>query len=212
MSTPKDPRAVREAEIHQAFAEAADELELELEVPASSAEEPRMVGALAPAAHVTVNVDESSMPEPCEDDQKAIQDLIETWERAEVDGLADVAEKITTNPFVIIKPDVKNDGDGTVGTEPTPQPAVVDHVYFKGWVQTDKFRELVDAFPTKSPRKIEVNDVQINFIGPLLASVLYNTREEGSEGKVYLANAAAIAVKHGKGWKLTQFAKHARHE
>ena len=189
----RDPSSIdRELALQQAFEAAAEKFELKLEKGPSGAEEPRMVGALAPAAHVTTDVDDSEMPIAAENDDKAIAEVIEKWETADVDRLLEVAKEVTHEPYVIIKPDHTVDGAShTAG--------VVDHKFFEEWVRSETFQELTSQFEPKNPREVEISGLDINYIGPRMASVVYKTRENGAKG-TYIANVAAFMVKENGGW------------
>ena len=194
----------RESALRQAFAEAAKDLDLEFDRPASAAEEPRMVGALAPAAHVTTDVDDAAMPKGDDhEDSLAIQEVIEKWETADVDKLVDVASQVANDPYVIIKPvqggSAAADGNAHDCTEYSA--SVVDHVYFRGWVQSETFLALTSKFEPKDPRDVQISGINISFVGPTIASVVYQTKETGTQG-VYNANVGAFMVKHSDGgWK-----------
>jgi hypothetical protein len=184
--------ADREIALQRAFDAAAEDLDLQLEKGPSGAEEPRMVGALAPAAHVTTDVDDSQMPVGIEDDDTAIANVVEKWETADKDKLLEVAKEVTHEPYVIIKP-VHEEGDYTHTAE------IVDHEYFGEWVQSETFQELAAQFESKDPREVEISGLSITYLGSLTASVVYKTRENGTQGN-YVSNVAAFMVKEDGNW------------
>ena len=140
------------------------------------------------------------------DDSKAIEGLIYRWEHTEQDHLVDEAVQVTTNPFAIIKP-----AEG----EATPLlPGLIRHEDFAQWVESPAFQKLVDTFPGRTPRKVNIEDLTISYLGPHIASVQYVAREEGVEtdGRCpeYISQTVAVLVKNDGAWKFTLFTKHAR--
>jgi hypothetical protein len=183
----------REIALQNAFDDAAEELDLQLVKGPTGAEEPRMVGALAPAAHVTTDVDDSDMPISIEDDDAAIAAVIEKWETADKDQLLEAAKEVAHDPYVIIKPVPETDGS----VSHTAQ--IVDHDYFGQWVKSDTFQELANQFEPKDPREVEISGLSINYLGSLTASVVYKSRENGAKG-TYVSNVAAFMVKEDGSW------------
>ncbi len=188
-----------EGQLQEAFTEAAPTLDLELETPPSPAREPRMVGAFAPAAHVTTDTDEATMPDTASDPEAEIQALIEKWETTTRDDLVATAKEVTTDPYCIIKP--KSGGGETVET--------VSHDAFEKHVTSDDFETLYARFTPKEPRQVEIGELSIKISGPYIASVTYNTTEQG-EGGTYKSDVVAVTVyEAGSGWKYAVYTKHA---
>jgi hypothetical protein len=196
---PSDRSPLGEGKVQQAFAEAASTLDLELETPPSPAKEPRMVGAFAPAAHVTTDTDTSAMPDTASTAESEIQALIETWENTSREDLVATAKEVTTDPYCIIKP--KSRGGETVET--------ISHEAFEEHVGTDDFQVLYSRFTPKEPRRVTIGELNIQISGPYIASVTYNTTEEGENG-TYKSDVVAVTVNEpGSGWKYAVYTKHA---
>lgn len=196
---PSHPSDLGEGQLQQAFVDAAPTLDLELEKLPSPAQEPRMVGAFAPAAHVTTDTDKSSMPDTAADSEAEIQALIEKWETTSRDALVATAKEVTTNPYCIIKP--KSGGGETVET--------ISHDAFEKHVTSDDFQTLYARFTPKEPRKVEIGDLNIKISGPYIASVTYNTTEEG-KSSTHKSDVVAVTVyEPGSGWRYAVYTKHA---
>ena len=191
--------ATGEGHIQRAFEEAAPTLDLELETPPSPAREPRMVGAFAPAAHVTTDTDKSSMPDSDSSAEEDIQAMIQQWETTSREDLVATAKAVTTDPYAIIKP--KTGGGDTV--------ELVSHEQFTGHVASDTFQDLYARFTPRSPRQVEIQNLDIKICGPYIASVNYSTHEQGQNG-TYNSHVVAVAVyEPGSGWKYAVYTKHA---
>ena len=182
----------REIALQRAFDAAAEDLDLQMVKGPSGAEEPRMVGALAPAAHTTSDVDDANMPISAENDDDAIAAVVEKWETTDIDKLVETAKEVLHEPYAIIKPVVE---DGNVAHNVQ----VVDQKFFEQWVNSDTFKELATKFEVKDPREVEISGLSITYLGPVNASVTYKTRESGAKG-TYISNAGAFMVKENGTW------------
>jgi ketosteroid isomerase-like protein len=157
-----------------------------------------MVGAFAPAAHVTTDTDTSAEPESASNESDGIHALIEKWETASRDSLAETAKEVTTDPYAIVKP--VEDGADTVRT--------VSHAQFTAHTQSQAFQALYEQFTPRDPREVEINDVTIEYVGDCLAAAQYTTSEEGENG-IHNTKVAAIVVKKDGEWKYAVYTKHA---
>ncbi|MCB1033367.1 MAG: hypothetical protein KDD47_05990 [Acidobacteria bacterium] len=175
------------------FEEHARHLGLELEGGDSGN---RMVGvAFVPAAHQSQSGLAQEVPKQLdESDQQQIQEIVESWETMHPDDFDKNWRNVTTEPFIAI-------GPGWIKT--------ADQAFVDGWLASKGLQKLVDDWRPFNPRKTEVSNVQIVFVGESLASVTYSTKEETGKNPT-VGNAAAILMKTPAGWRIAAITRYDR--
>lgn len=193
MHSANDRDAVREAL-------EAGQAKVDLELEPIAAGENRMIGiALAPAAHSTVDVDNSVQPAAMAGgtDDDAIRETITKWSSLHPDEMKDGWKEHCTEPYYHFSP-------GGV--------AAVDGKAVEGWLKSDDFGAIKSKFGYHDTRKVTISDVKITYLGGGAACATYRHREEGTVGKPIVGNGAVMLHKTkgatGPKWKIGVVGRH----
>ena len=164
-----------------AFDRMADELGLTLERTSFEVGEHTDLGLLlGPLASPVAEF--QAMPTaapPGEDEDAAIQAVIEGWETLEPANFANRFTDFATDPFVLIG----TNGLGTVES-------------------SDGFEGQLADYPLHSPRQMEVSNVQVVHIGGARAAATYTVDESYTDGSKIHSNAVAVLAKLSQGWRI----------
>ena len=183
----------REARLRQAVAEAQEGLELEF----PAAHENRMIGiAFLPAAHSSVDIDETGEPAPfTDDDRESISNLITAWHTVSPEDVEATWQQYATSPYYVV------DGTGL---------RQVTAASIERWQEAQGTADTQGFVPQK-PRQVTISTLQVVHIASRIASATFQAREEGENGYVWMGNGAAHFVKGGSegygGWRLLVVAK-----
>ncbi len=182
--SPSNPNRLQEA-----FEEQAGDLGL-----ISRADLPRahvtsqMVGIAAAGTHSLVEVERKTPLTPVgEADRKAITEVIEKFEGLHPQDFLRDWKNYATNPYVAV-------GESLVGT--------VEEDGLEDFFNRKSFKDTLEAFPPFKPRKLEVSEMRIVFIGQMRAAATYRVEEQFRNEKNKVDNCAAILVKFDDGWKV----------
>jgi len=186
--------------VREALDQGRAQVDLDLEPIAAG--ENRMIGiALAPAAHSTVDVDDSRMPAALHDkgDDAAIHHTITGWSSMHPDEMHESWKSYCTEPYYHVSPS---------GVK------AVDAAAIKSWLGSKEFGAIKDRFGYHAERKVTISDVNITHLGSGVACATYRHREEGTKGKPVIGNGAVLLhqVKGKAGsppsWKIAVVSRH----
>lgn len=195
-----DARAAGEDQVRGALEQDLSRVDLDLEPVAPG--ENRMIGiALAPAAHSTVEVDQSHMPAALhtEDDAAAIRSTLTGWSSMHPDEMEHGWKRYCTEPYYHVS---------GAGVKP------VDGKTVSSWLASDDFRALKERFGYHATRKVTISDVHITHLGGHVACATYRHREEGTKGKPVVGNGAVLLHKvpgsagAAPHWKIAVVSRH----
>ena len=161
---------------------------------APGANDGRMVGVvLAPASHGGMDPSPSGVPQSltATSDEDEIRSIVEQWETLHPDEIADKWKDVLTDPFIGL-------GPGWI--------KAVDDQFIADWQASDEYKTLREKFLPHSPRRTEVSDVKIAFVGTSMASVTYRAEEETQDNRG-VGNGAALLMKTGAGWRIAAVAR-----
>jgi len=161
---------------------------------APGANDKRMVGVvLAPASHGGTDPTPSGTPESltATSDEDEIRSIVQQWETLHPDEIADKWKDVLTDPFIGL-------GPGWI--------KAVDDQFIADWQVSDEYKELREKFLPHSPRRTEISDVKIAFVGDSMASVTYRAEEETQDNRG-VGNGAALLMKTGAGWRIAAVAR-----
>ncbi len=148
----------------------------------------QMVGIAAAGTHSLVDMDGGADAGPVgEEDRQAITEVIEKFEGLHPDEFLREWKSYATNPYVAI-------GESMVGT--------VQEDGLETFFNRKAFIDTLKAFPPFKPRKLEIANLQIVFIGDIRAAAIYRVSEEFKNSKQKVDNCAAILVKLKEGWRV----------
>ena len=180
----KGSEGERAERLQKAFDEAAGELDLRLEPAGVRA---HCVGvAFLAAPRVAYELDDS--PPADSDDDQAIQALVQSLETLTVQQFHQGAwRRFLNDPHIAIT---------TTGL------AEVDQKTLDHWLASPQFQEHLQEYPPKTPRDVQVESLQIVFIGARQASATYRITERFANGKVTGGNATlSLARLKTLGWR-----------
>lgn len=179
--------------LQTAFEEQAQDLDLQLEEGEAGN---RMIGvAFVPAAHGRQSGDADDAPTALDSsDTEQIQQILTEWETMHPDDFDKHWRNVTTEPFIAI-------GPGWIKS--------ADQAFVDAWTSSDGLKQLVDDWAPFNPRKTDLSNIQIVFVGEALASATYQTREETGASPT-IGNAAAILMKTDAGWRIAAITRYDR--
>lgn len=200
---PDSPDSTHSAEnenrLNQAFENAADSLDLELE--ADSGPEIETFGIAMMPANTTPHVAsyDSGPTGPGiagSEEEEKIEDLIKAWESTEPDDIPTAWPAMAIDPFFAVGPDWVAKLDGQVLAD--------------GHASAEYAQELQN-YPPKSPRDVKVNQIDISFEGQNRAVATYRFRETLADGRKFRGNSAMIVVRNpASEWKVLIMTKRTR--
>lgn len=161
---------------------------------APDANDGRMVGAvLVPASHSSQDVTTSAVPRSLgsTSDEDEIKDVVDRWETLHPDEIADKWKEVCTDPFIGL-------GPGWIKS--------VDDQFIADWQESDEYKAVLEKYKPHDPRRTEVSDVKIAFVGTSMASVTYRAEEETQDNRG-VGNGAALLMKTGAGWRIAAVAR-----
>jgi len=181
-----DPK-VRTEELPDVFAEAG--FDLEEKTPTAPS---RSIGFLAiqGAPSPIVETDLQPFDPPASD--AAIRQLVTGWESLTPTEFAQRHAEFALEPYV------------AVGEWVVP----IDHNRINAWVGGEYLARALAERPRLETRRIEVQQLQIVYVGNDKAVATYHVveRYEGSE-RMYSGNAAVILVHLAEGWRIAAYTK-----
>lgn len=201
MSDPQAPGSHREEQVQKAFDDAAEGLGLRLEGgPQPSGEpSPRIVGTAFVAFGKSLDAElMASPPQVGDTDDAAITAVINDYESLDPADLARHWRRYATDPHIAI-------ADGWI--------ASVSEQDFDRWLESSDLEEWMQEYPPFSPRRVQITNVHIVYIGKARAVVTYHIQEESANGKVAAGNGSASLFKMQDGqWRITTVHKRVKEE
>jgi len=180
----KDPD--RSTEVQKSFDRAADRLGLRLE-PALSPGEVRHIGAFFAFSNTT-DVGVAASPPP-----------IGSADDAAIAAVVSGAASLLPDQVLGRWQDYYNDPTDVVGRNFLTR---MDHKGIRKWEKSRKVARMLKEYPPFSPRKAEITDLRIVYVGDVRAAVTYHIEERFQNGKVAAGNASALLVKLEAGWRI----------
>jgi len=81
------------------------------------------------------------------------------------------------------------------------------------WLKSESLAKAIAAFPPYSPRRVELQDVLITYIGSGRAAATYRAVEQHTNGEQSAGNAAAVLMNTAdQGWRIVVVTKGGRGE
>ena len=193
MSEPSETKSPPNSKIHfqDRFEELAKDFPFNL---APDANDGRMVGAvLVPASHSGTDPTSDGVPQTltASNDDDEIRSIVEAWETLHPDEIKDKWKEVATDPFIGL-------GPGWI--------KAVDDQFIADWQLSDEYRSVREKYLPHNPRRTEVSDVKIAYVGPSMASVTYRAEEETQDNRG-VGNGAALLMKTGAGWRIAAVAR-----
>ena len=182
--------------IFKAVADAADDLDLELEATADV--DQRMVGIFAaPLAHSgTAPADVGSMVDAPSIDNEEIRKALDGWATTHPEDALAAYGQYTTDPYVTVM-------EGGVKT--------IDREYLEQWQKSDELKKLLANWQPKRKREATLSNVQIVYVSDGIANATFQSRELGEGDVPVVGNVSAILVKgtsdEGTAWKVAAVSK-----
>jgi hypothetical protein len=178
------------SDLQQQFDREAGDLGLSLEGKLPSAEETVTVGVAIAFFSRAVDVKVEPAPPPVDPtDDDAIRALVHGYEALDPTIFKDQWRQYATDPHMGV-------GLSWVG--------LVNEHAIDRWLATKALANATAAYPPHSPRKIQLNDLRIMYIGDTRAVVTYQVEEEYTNGRpLTLANHSCILFRVEKlGWRI----------
>jgi hypothetical protein len=195
-----DPRegaaSGREDRMQEAFDQAAEGLGLELERPSSGhggddVKPPFSDAYMLFCFRGHSQVDSEPMPSPPpvgSEDDAAIAEVINGFESLAPVEFAESWQQYATDPYVAV-------ADGRV--------AKIDHEELRDWLGSDELRAILEEYPLFSPRRVQVGELRIVYLGRVRAVATYHVQEEFTNGRVVAGNGSASLFKlEGGRWRI----------
>ncbi len=182
--------------IFKAVADAADDLDLELE--ASGDLDHRMVGVFAaPLAHSgTAPADLEGLGTVASVDNDEILKALEGWATTHPEDAVETHGQFTTDPYVTVM-------EGGVKT--------ITREYLEQWQNSDDLERMLSRWRPKRSREATLSNVQIVYVSDGVANATFQTRELGEGDVPVIANGSAMLVKDASGvgtaWKVAAVSK-----
>jgi hypothetical protein len=175
--------------MQQDFEAQAEDLGL---VSGGDASRPRrmsqMVGIALAGTHSLVEMDRKTKAAAVgQSDREVIAETIKKFEGLHPDELMVEWKRYATNPYVAV-------GESMMGT--------VHEDGVEEFMNRKAFQDTLKAFPPFKPRKLEVSNIEIMFIGDLRAAATYRVSEEFQNGERKVDNCAAILMRLETGWRI----------
>ena len=178
------------SDLQQEFDREAGDLGLSLEGKLPSAEETVTVGVAIAFFSRAVDIKVPTAPPPVDStDDDAIKALVHGYEALDPTIFKDQWRRYATDPHMGV-------GLSWVG--------LVNEHAIDRWLATKALANATAAYPPHSPRKIQLNDLRIMYIGDTRAVVTYQVEEEYTNGRPpTLANHSCILFRVEKvGWRI----------
>lgn len=196
------PDLADDASVFEAVAEAADELDLELN-PQSRLDK-RMVGVFAAAVAHSSDDDGSESAASTDDapdtssDNEEITKALQGWAETHPADVVKTYGDYTTEPYAAVMP-------GGV--------RMITKEYLTSWVGSADYKELLSIWTPKRERDTQLSNIQIVHLSQYVANATFQGREIGEGDVPVIANGAAILIKddsgHGKtAWKIAAVSKY----
>lgn len=121
-------------------------------------------------------------------DDTAIRTLVEGYESLDPTILASRWRDFAVDPYVGVGPSWL---------------ALVDQPAIEGWLATPALADALAAYPPFSPRRQQLHDFRIAYLGDTRAVATYQVEEEYRNGKTSLGNRACIVFRLDTvGWRI----------
>ena len=196
------PELADDASVFEAVAEAAEDLDLELN-PQSRLDK-RMVGVFAAAVAHSSDDDGSDSPDASaaapdtSSDNDEITKALQGWAETHPADVVKTYGDFTTEPYAAVMP-------GGV--------RMITKEYLTSWVGSADYKELLSIWSPKRERDTKLSNIQIVHLSQYVANATFQGHEIG-EGEVsVIANGAAILIKDDSGqgktaWKIAAVSKY----
>lgn len=184
------PGSAPGADLQQEFDRAAGDLGLGLEPKLPSADETVTIGMAVAIFSRTVDVKVDTAPPPVDSaDDDAIKHLIHGYEALDPSIFKAQWRKYATDPHMGV-------GLSWVG--------LVNEHAIDRWLETKALANVMAEYPPHSPRKLQLNDLRIMYIGDTRAVATYQVEEEYTNGRpATMANHSCILFRVEKvGWRI----------
>jgi hypothetical protein len=177
------------SDLQQEFDRSAGDLGLSLEPRLPSADETVTIGMAVAIFSRTVDVKVAASPPPVDStDDDAIKALLHSYESLDPSIYKDHWRKYATDPHMGV-------GLSWVGL-------VNEHAVDR-WLETKALANAMAAYPPHSPRKLELNDLRIMYIGDTRAVATYQVEEEYTNGRTTMGNHSCILFRVERlGWRI----------
>jgi hypothetical protein len=177
------------SELQQAFDRAAGDLGLSFEPMFPGTDDTVTIGLAVAAFSRTVDVKVATTAPPVDStDDDAIKTLLQGYESLDPTIFKDQWRNYATDPHMGV-------GLSWVGLV---NEHAVDH-----WLETKALADAMVAYPPYSPRKLQLNDLRIMYIGDTRAVATYQVEEEYTNGRTTVGNHACILFRvQALGWRI----------
>jgi hypothetical protein len=189
-----NPSAQHGDEIQEAFAKEASALDLRLEDPDLVIGQPigALVSCIAGAPLVTVKPPRNPPVTPSFD---AVRDVVVAWETFDPDKILETWDRYAAQPTTMV---VTANFIGAV-----------DRKMIEEGIQTAEYRKHREKYPSFSPRKVTIENLQIVFVGAAQAAATYRFEEKFKNGEELATNALMVLMMNDqKEWKIGLYSKH----
>ncbi|HEX4966297.1 MAG TPA: hypothetical protein VF173_36145 [Thermoanaerobaculia bacterium] len=177
------------ADLQQAFDQAAGDLGLNLEPISTGADDTVTIGMAVAFFSRTVDVRVEPSPPPVDSsDDDAIRALITGYESLDPTLYKKHWRDYATDPHLGV-------GLSWVGL-------VNEHAVDR-WLETKALADAIAAYPPHSPRKLQIHDLRIMYIGDTRAVATYQVEEHYKNDRTTVGNHSCIVFRiHKVGWRI----------
>jgi hypothetical protein len=189
-----NPSAQPGDEIQEAFAKEASSLDLRLEDPDLVIGQPigALVSCIAGAPLVTVKPPSKPPVTPSFD---AVRDVVTAWETFDPDKILETWDRHAAHPTTMV---VTANFIGAV-----------DRKMIEEGIQTAEYKKQREKYPSFSPRKVTIENLQIVFVGAAQAAATYRFEEKFKNGEELATNALMVLMMNAQQeWKIGLYSKH----
>lgn len=177
------------SDLQQAFDKAAGDLGLSFEPMFPGTDDTVTIGMAVAAFSRTVDVKVANTAPPVDStDDESIAALLHGYESLDPTIFKAQWRNYATDPHMGV-------GLSWVGLV---NEHAVDH-----WLETKALADAMTAYPPSSPRKLQLNDMRIVYIGHTRAVATYQVEEEYTNGRTTVGNHSCILFRvQGVGWRI----------